>query len=75
MSVAFNGTDEEADTPDATELSFGDGASDQPFSIVALVRVTAGTAVQGILTKYDVTTGSTKREWRFGIDASERPLS
>ena len=70
--VAFNGTDEEGDIPDADGLSFGDGAYDSPLSIVALVNQTATAGIKTILSKYDLTTGSTKREWWLYLDASEK---
>ena len=70
--VHFNGTDEEGDIPDADGLSFGDGASDGPLSIVAIVNQTATAGIKTLLSKYDVTTGSNKREWWFYLDASEK---
>jgi hypothetical protein len=69
-AVVFNGTDEEADVPDAANLSFGDGAVDKPFSIVALVNLADATS-SAILTKYDTTSG--QREWIFQIATSDRP--
>lgn len=72
LSVSFNGTDQEADTPDVAALSFGDASVDEPFSIVAWVNQTATTGIKEILTKYDITTGLTKREWRFFLDAAEK---
>lgn len=57
------------DTPDNDAFSFGNGAVDTPFSIVALVRFTDVTD-QIILAKYDLTTGATRREWRFGINGA-----
>lgn len=71
--VVFNGTDEEADTGNNSRYTFGDGAIDQPFSVFALVRVVAGTTFQAILSKQDLTTGSTKREWIFYVNAQEQP--
>lgn len=69
----FDGTDDEGDIPDADRYSFGDGAADSPFSIIALVNPTAGTAIQQILSKFDNTSGDTKKEWSFFMDESERP--
>lgn len=71
MYWSTDGTADEADTPDDTRHSFGDSTLDGPFSVGALVRVTAGTVVQDILSKYSAATGAELREWRFGIDASE----
>ncbi len=73
IAVAFNGTDEDATVPDNDRLSFGDSAADEPFSVVALVKVSAGTGNQHILTRYDLTTGDTKREYRLFILAAEHP--
>lgn len=71
--ITFNGTDEAADTPDVDHHSFGDGASSEPFSIVALVKVAAAAATQQIVARYDLTTGATQREWEFRMDSAERP--
>ena len=60
-AVAFNGTDEEGDVPDADNLSFGDGAFDSPMSIVAVVNQTASAGIKTVLSKYDLTTGTTKK--------------
>ena len=69
-SVAFNGTDEEGDAPDADDLSFGDGAVDQPFSVFALVNPTDATS-SVILSKFD--TSASQEEWLFELDASDQP--
>ena len=69
-AVTFNGTDEEGDTPDSDELSFGDGAVDQPFSIVALVNPSDATD-STILSKLNVNIGG--GEWRFFLDGSDHP--
>ena len=71
-AVTFNGTDEEGDTPDAADLSFGDGEVDQPFSVIALLNPTDSTD-STILSKYDLTTGVTKREWVFHLDSADKP--
>ena len=72
--VVFNGTDEQVDTDNDNRYIFGDGASDEPFSVFALVQVVAGTSIQTILSRYDVTTGDTKQEWIFFINGEERPV-
>ena len=64
-AVVFDGVDEEGDIPDAANLSFGDGAVDEPFSIVVLVNTDQITAIASILAKATFTTGSTAREWVF----------
>jgi len=69
--VKFNGTDEEADSPDATYWSRGDGTTDSAFSIGAWVNFPAATARQTILSKNKSTTGATAREWIFDVEADE----
>ena len=69
-AISFNGTDEEGDTPDADDLSIGDGAADQPFSVFALVNATDATS-SVILSKFDTSVG--QEEWLFELDASDRP--
>src|SRR3990167_8361400 len=49
VAVTFDGTDQEGDTPDTANLSFGDGAADLPFSVLALIKPTEAAAVQTIL--------------------------
>ena len=72
VALTFNGTDEEGDTPDQANMTFGDATLDEPFTICALVQVSATTGIKEILTKYDLTTGNTKREWRLQADAAEK---
>lgn len=74
VTVTFNGTDETGAAPDADDFSFGDGVNDAPFSIVALVRPNGTAASKVVLSKFDGTTGSTKREWRLLVDDLERPI-
>lgn len=72
VSVDYDGSANEADVPDAGNLSFGDGAVDQPFSVVVLANVDDTAALQMLLSKYDITTGSTKKEWRLQVDSLDR---
>ena len=72
-AINFNGTDEEGDTPDADDLSFRDGATDDPLSLLALVNLTDATS-SAVLAKWDITTSSELREWILELDASDRPL-
>ena len=69
--VAFNGTDEEGDIPDSDDFSFGDGAIDQPFSVVALIRTGADPTSRVILSKFD--TSVSQEEWLLELDATDRP--
>ena len=52
------------DTPDAADLSFGNGSTDSPFSIISLNNPYS-TNNGSILAKSDFTTGSTQSEWDF----------
>lgn len=72
--VNLNGTDEEFSIADDNDHSFGDGATDEPFSVFTVVKPTAAAAEQDIASRYDLTTGVTIREWRLFIDASENPF-
>lgn len=69
--ITFNGTDEEGDAPDADDLSFGDGAADQPFSLVVLLQTGVDPTSRAILAKFDTTAG--QEEWILETDASDRP--
>ena len=71
-ALDFDGTDDEADTPDLARFSFGDGNADQPFSIVALVNpdtVAAGDRV--LLAKEN---SAAAEEYRFQIATANPEL-
>ncbi len=67
-TVPFNGTDEEADTPDAAYWSVDD-SGDAGFSVGAWVNVTNTASARHILTKYD--NGEVIQEWQLSINASD----
>lgn len=69
-SLNFNGTADEADMPDTDNMSFGDSANDEPFSVLAVLRLTDATS-SSIISKHD--TAGTLREWQFYFDSSDRP--
>jgi hypothetical protein len=46
---------------------------DQPFSVAALVNTDTAATARQILTKFDRTTGSTKREWDMSLSGSGQP--
>jgi hypothetical protein len=69
VAVDFNGTDEEGDTPDADQLSFGDGASDQPFSVVALIAPDVNNVLMDIINKDD----GASREWLLFLGSGGDP--
>ena len=64
--VSFNGTDQYATTPDTDDLSFGDGTTDSPFSIVALANITNTAANRGLVAKYSGV-GAATQEYLFYI--------
>lgn len=71
LAQDFDGTNDEGDIPDNDDFSYGDGATDEPFSVVALVNpdgVASGSQV--LVTKYD--TGNSIEEWRVRIDIDEK---
>ena len=55
--------------PDTQSMSFGNGATDLPFSIVALINVTDTAANRQIISKYDAATG---REYLFFINSADK---
>lgn len=69
--VAFNGTDEEADTPDATYWTRDDAGGTRPFSVGAWVNVTNTAATRAIFGKWDAVNTGENREWSFGINAAD----
>lgn len=72
VAAEFNGSDERGSVPDAGRYTFGDGASDEPFSVIALVSVDATATQKTIAAKWDATTGVELREWRFYADTAEK---
>ena len=57
-------TEDYIDCGTGNSLVFGDGSSDDPFTFEAWINFTDATA-QLIFGKYDLTTGSIKREYRY----------
>jgi hypothetical protein len=60
----FNQTSEYWSIPDADDLSFGNGVSDSPFSIISCFNPNDVTN-RVICAKHDTTTGNTKQEYLF----------
>jgi hypothetical protein len=57
--AAFDGTDDFIDVPDSDDFSFGDTATDSPFSLTAWAVFTSpGSSAQAIMGKYDGNTDS-----------------
>jgi hypothetical protein len=65
-STEFNGTNRYIEVPDASNLSFGNGTTDSPFSIITWVYLTSTSPGDALIGKQD--------EWelRFRFDA--RPM-
>lgn len=68
--VSFNGTSQYGQTPDAANLSFGNGTNDSAMSIVALANVTNTAASRVMVCKY----AGSAREWLFQINSSDALL-
>jgi hypothetical protein len=67
ISVDFDGTDDEADTPDVNLLSFGDAAIDSPFSLVVLCKPDVNNAAMTLIAKEN---SATAEEWNMRLNAS-----
>ena len=71
IAVAFNGTDEEGDLPDADRFSFGDGSSDQGFSVGMLIKPDVNNVTMRLLAKQN---SPTAEEWVVGLDSLGQPF-
>jgi hypothetical protein len=69
VAINFNGTDEEGDVSDNDLFSWGDGAHDQPFSIVSLINPVDATSFH-ILTKVDNT--GDDDEWELHLGTADK---
>lgn len=65
--LKFNGTDEEADSPDAALWSRDDAGGANPFSIGAWFNCSDVSGSPAILAKFDITTGLELREWMLQV--------
>lgn len=63
--VSFDGSTDEADTPDVANLSFVSTA----FSVIAVANVTNTAVIRSILSKWN--TAGVLREYRFTVDAAD----
>jgi len=68
----YNGTSYYLYRADDADFTFGDGSTDEAFSIVACVNPD-GVTSRTIMAKWDATTAAEAREWKFGFDASGYP--
>lgn len=57
------------DTPDAADLSFGNGVTDSPFSVMTVCQPIVSFIGQ-VAAKMDLTTASPQREWYFQLTSS-----
>lgn len=67
--ISFNGSDEEADSPDAAYWSRGDGSSDSALSVGAWVYITDIASGRHIIAKW--TNSGNQREWRFYVASAD----
>ena len=65
-AIGFNGSDNEIVIADTSDLTFGNGTTDSPFSISAWINMEDATNF-GVVTKNDTGLG----EWRFVTDAND----
>ncbi len=70
-SLAFNGTSDYLTTPDADDLSFGNGTVDSAFSMFFALNVTDTAGVRQIITKDDP--ALSQREYDFYINTTDNP--
>lgn len=68
--VDFNGSNEEADTPDAAYWSRGDGSNDSPVSIGVWANIGNLSNAGYVLSRWT----SSHLEWLFGFSAAELPV-
>lgn len=62
-SLAFNGTTDYITLGDHADFSFGDGTTEEPFSVCALVKTPTPGAFRKVISKFDGTTGAEQREY------------
>ena len=67
VDVDFDGDNDQASTPDVTGMSFGDGAVDQPFSLLWLGNPDSDSSAQTLISKQN---SATVDEWELFIEAT-----
>lgn len=72
VGVDFDASADEADVPYSADFFFGDGTSDEPFSVVALVSAddTTPAAAATILSVWNKDTDGEQRHWRTFLTAT-----
>ncbi len=68
FALSFNGTSDYLSTPDANDLSFGNGAADSVMSIFSVVNVTDTAAARVVIAKE---TTAPDTEWVFRVGATD----
>ncbi len=70
-SLDFDGTDDYATVADSSELSFGDGSTDKPFSVSAWIKMDDATDFQ-FVNKLPASGVLSNLEWAFGVGVTDR---
>jgi len=68
----FNASGDFWDFNDSDDLSFGDGATDTPFSIIACMKLNVLNTENGICSKVDFTGGNVKAEYLFELSPANQ---
>jgi hypothetical protein len=66
--LTFDGSNDEADTPDTSYFTRGDSSDDSPFTIIAYLNLTASASAKSILAKFS----SGAREWGLVFTNAEK---
>lgn len=69
-SQTYNGSSQYGTVPDANNLSFGNGTTDSPFSIVALANITDTANYRVFAAKYNF--GANLREYSFQVTNADK---
>ena len=64
FQLDFDGTDDEGDTPDVANLSFGDSVNDMPFSVLWLGNPDSDTSAQTLVSKQN---SASVDEWELHL--------
>lgn len=73
LAVNFSaGPNKWADVPDLAAYTFGNGAADSAFTLIALAQVTDTAAARVLIAKLNDNGGGTGGEWYWQIDSSDR---
>ena len=70
VAASFDGTTDYGSTPDAANLSFGDGTVDSAFTLLMLANITDSAAERALLAKY--TTTGAQTEWLWALTSGDK---